>query len=369
MTGNELDYIRLAHHNLRLAGDGEFTKKSQEMIASSLSAKGSAFLTHSCTAALEIAAIATNIKPGDEIIMPSFTFVSTANAFVLRGGIPIFVDIRPDTQNINEDLIENAISKKTRAIVPVHYAGVSCEMDKIKKIAKDNDLFLIEDAAQGYLSKYKNNYLGTIGDYGALSFHETKNIISGEGGSILVNHPSNLKKIEVIREKGTNRSGFFRGEVAKYTWKNIGSSFLPSEITAAFLCAQIEKGLEITKNRENTWRQYHQQLESLEESGLLKRPVIPKECLSNSHIYYVVLDNKIDRERTLEAMNNKGVNAVSHYVPLHSSPAGKKFGKFSGSMNITNRQANSLIRLPLWVGMSNNEINHVVRVLKNSIKI
>jgi len=367
MTGGELEYIKQAHQNRRLSGDGAFTNSCHELIKKNLNASGKVFLAQSCTAALEMAAIAAAIKPGDEVIMPSFTFVSTANAFVLRGATPVFVDIRRGTQNIDENIIESAITNKTRAIVPVHYAGISCEMAKINLIAKKHNLLVIEDAAQGYLAKYGNDFLGTLGSYGAFSFHETKNIISGEGGAILVNDLSNVEKIEIIREKGTNRSKFFRGEVDKYTWRGIGSSFLPSEITAAFLQAQLEVGQEITNQRGAIWEQYHKLLEPLEASGVLKRPEVPILCTKNSHIYYVVLDKLINRARILEYMNKKGVNAISHYVPLHSSPAGKKYGRVSGGMKVTNQNANSLIRLPLWVGMTDGEINEVVNVFKSSL--
>jgi len=369
MTGREIEYIQQAHLNRRLSGDGAFTNNCQELIKNNLNASGKVFLAQSCTAALEMAAIAAALKPGDEVIMPSFTFVSTANAFVLRGATPVFVDIRRDTQNINENLIENAITQKTRAIVPVHYAGISCEMSKINLIAKKHNLLVIEDAAQGYLAKYGNDFLGTLGNYGAFSFHETKNIISGEGGAILVNNLSNVEKIEVIREKGTNRSKFFRGEVDKYTWRSIGSSFLPSEITAAFLQAQLEGGQAITDMRSVIWNQYHKLLEPLETRGILMRPEVPVECTKNSHIYYVVLDRSINRAQLLEYMNKKGINSISHYVPLHSSPGGKKYGRVSGSMRITNQNANSLLRLPLWVGMSDREINEVVKVLKSALNI
>jgi len=366
MTGQELGYISQAKDGNMLAGDGPFTKKCQSWIEKNFEVNR-ALLTHSCTAALEMAALLVDIKPGDEIIMPSYTFVSTANAFVLRGGIPVFVDIRPDTLNIDESLIEAAITPRTKAIVPVHYAGVACAMDEIMSIAKRHEIKVIEDAAQGVMSKYKGHSLGGIGHIGAYSFHETKNVISGEGGALCVNDQSLMLQAEVIREKGTDRSRFFRGEVDKYTWQSIGSSFLPGEVTAAFLFAQLEEAKNITNNRLAIWREYDLCLASLESKGVLQRPTIPAGCEHNGHMYYVVLAPEIDRDFVLKELSKKGVHAVFHYVPLHSSPAGLRYGKASGTMNVTNEKSSGLIRLPLWVGLSPEKQAYVVNILEGLI--
>jgi dTDP-4-amino-4,6-dideoxygalactose transaminase len=366
MTGNELHYIAEAHRNKCLAGDGAFTRKCQNWIESQLECN-KVLLTHSCTAALEMAALLLDIKPGDEIIMPSYTFVSTANAFVLRGGIPVFVDIRRDTLNLDENLIEAAITSRTRAIVPVHYAGVSCEMDSIMALAKSYNLTVIEDAAQGVMSKYKGKSLGTIGDLGTYSFHETKNIISGEGGALVVNNSNLELKSEIIWEKGTDRSQFFRGEVDKYTWKDIGSSFLPGEVTSAFLWAQLENADQITRWRLELWKIYHELLKPLESIGVIRCPTIPSNCEHNGHIYYVVLQSKINRQQVLEELKKKKVSSVFHYVPLHSSPGGTRYGRTSGSMEITNRISTKLIRLPLWIGLTKDEQYSVVDALTKAI--
>jgi len=359
MTGRELDYISQAHGNKILAGDGPFTDSCHSWLEQRTGAKR-ALLTHSCTAALEMAAILIDIKPGDEIIMPSYTFVSTANAFVLRGGVPVFVDIRPDTLNIDEKLIEAAITPRTRAIVPVHYAGVGCEMDVIMGIAERYGLYVVEDAAQGIMSSYKGRALGSIGDLGAYSFHETKNVISGEGGALLVNNDRFIEKAEIIREKGTDRSRFFRGEVDKYTWQDIGSSYLPSELTAAFLWAQLEDSDTITAKRQEIWRLYHDAFEPLEKSGLLRRPIIPDDCEANAHMYYVLLDNAEKRPRLLEYLKGRGINAIFHYVPLHTSPAGRRYGRVSGTLEITEAVAQRIVRVPLWVGMNAIMVREVV---------
>jgi dTDP-4-amino-4,6-dideoxygalactose transaminase len=350
MTGRELLYIAQAHSDMMLAGDGQFTKKCHQWLET-ITGTHKALLTHSCTAALEMAAILADIQPGDEVILPSYTFVSTANAFVLRGATPVFVDIRPDMLNIDESLIEDAITSRTRAIVPVHYAGVACEMDTIMEIAKRHELLVIEDAAQGMMSRYKGRALGSIGQLGAYSFHETKNLISGEGGALLVNDSRFVSQAEIIREKGTNRSQFFRGQVDKYTWVDIGSSYLPGEIIAAFLWAQLEKAAVITAKRLELWNAYHSLFEPLETAGRLRRPVIPLECEHNAHMYYLLLRDLEDRTEFIEAMQQVGVNCVFHYVPLHSSPAGKKYGRATSDMAVTNRTGDQLVRLPMWIGM------------------
>lgn len=368
MTGKELHYIAQAHFNGRLAGDGPFTKLCHAWLEER-SHCSKALLAHSCTGALEMAALLLDIQPGDEIIMPSYTFVSTANAFVLRGGIPVFVDIREDTLNLDENLIEAAITPRTRAIAPVHYAGVACEMDSIMSIAKRHELKVIEDAAQGVMSCYKDRALGGIGDLGAYSFHETKNVISGEGGALLVNDPAMALQAEIIREKGTDRSRFFRGEVDKYTWQSLGSSFLPGEITAAFLWAQLEEAQRITDARLAIWNSYHQLLESLEVDGLLRRPIIPQDCKHNAHMYYILLALDIDRQKVLDHFKQSGVGAVFHYVPLHTSPAGQNFGRAHGVLDVTVQQSNRLIRLPLWVGLSEQQQINVVQVLREAVHL
>ena len=308
-----------------------------------------------CTAALEMSAILIDISPGDEVIMPSYTFVSTANAFALRGAIPVFADIRQDTLNIDENLIESLITPRTKAIVPVHYAGVSCEMDKILEIAKKYGLFVIEDSAQGICSSFKGTALGKLGQIGCLSFHETKNIHSGEGGAILINDESLIERAEIIREKGTDRSRFFRGQVDKYTWIDLGSSYLPGELSAAFLAAQLEHAEEITQKRLVIWNKYHEISEGLESSGQAQRPVIPEGCEHNGHIYYLLLDKKFNRDSVLQKMNELGVNAVFHYQPLHSSPAGKKYGKHSSPLPVTDDISERIIRLPMWIGFDQHE--------------
>ena len=366
MTGKELYYIAEAKFGNLLAGDGPFAKRCHQWLEQQTGCS-KALLTHSCTAALEMAALLLDIQPGDEIIMPSYTFVSTANAFVLRGGVPVFVDIREDTLNLDERLIETAITPRTKAIVPVHYAGIACEMDKIMAIARQHGLKVVEDAAQGIMATYKGRALGSIGDLGAYSFHETKNLIAGEGGALLVNDPNLVMRAEIIREKGTDRSRFFRGEVDKYTWQYVGSSFLPGEVTAAFLWAQLEEAERITHDRLVSWARYHTLLEPLEEKGLLRRPFIPDDCKHNAHMYFVVLADGVDRQKVLEGLQKGGVSAIFHYVPLHASPAGKKYGHISGSLGITERQAENLIRLPIWVGISEPEQLHVVKKLNELI--
>jgi dTDP-4-amino-4,6-dideoxygalactose transaminase len=320
-------------------------------------------LTHSCTAALEIAALLLNIKAGDEVIMPAYTFVSTANAFALRGATPVFVDIRPDTLNIDESEIEAAITPRTKAIVPVHYAGVGCEMDTIMDMAKRRDLSVVEDAAQGVMSTYKGRPLGSIGHLGAYSFHETKNIISGEGGALLANDERFVERAEIIREKGTNRGQFFRGQVDKYTWMDIGSSYLPGEIIAAFLWAQMEEAQLITNRRLAIWQQYHDALAPLEAAGKLRRPIIPAECQHNAHMYYILVDSLATRTRLIKALNEQSISAVFHYVPLHRAPAGTQYARIHGELNNTEHLSDCLLRLPLWVGM--DSVDRVVEALEH----
>lgn len=355
MTGKELWYIAQAHAKGHLAGDGDFTKLCSRWLEARTGA-GRALLTHSCTAGLEMAAMLADLRPGDEVIMPSYTFVSTANAFVLRGAVPVFVDIRRDTLNIDETLIEGAITERTRVIVPVHYAGVGCEMDKIMDIARRHDLLVIEDAAQGVMATYKGRSLGGIGHMGTLSFHETKNIISGEGGALLVNDGRALaERAEIIREKGTNRSQFFRGQVDKYTWVDIGSSFLPGELIAAFLWAQMEQADEITKKRLDIWNIYHQAFAEDERAGRLRRPVVPQDCVHNAHMYYLLLRDLDHRTAFIDNLKERGVNSVFHYIPLHSAPAGRRCGRAHGDLRITSELADRLVRLPLWLGVEDQQ--------------
>jgi len=364
LTGKELEYIQQAHTNGQLAGDGPFTKKCHAWLEQTIGCS-KALLTHSCTGALEMAALLANLQPGDEVIMPSFTFVSTANAFVLRGAIPVFVDIRPDTLNIDETKIEAALTPQTRAIVPVHYAGVGCEMNPILEIAQKHGLWVFEDAAQGICSKYKDEPLGSFGNLAALSFHETKNIISGEGGALLINQEKFVERAEIIREKGTNRSRFFRGQVDKYTWVDLGSSFLPGEIVAAFLYAQMEQALEITGRRLKLWENYHQGFQDLEQKGLICRPIIPIHCAHNAHMYYLLVKSEDQRNTLLERLNKEeGINAVFHYLPLHLSPAGKKRGRTSGSLSNTENISGRLLRLPMWIGLADKQAEVIDRVRK-----
>jgi len=367
MTGKELYYIAEAHFNGHLAGDGPFTKRCHGWLEA-YSGCTKALLTHSCTAALEMAALLLDIQPGDEIIMPSYTFVSTANAFVLRGGVPVFVDIREDTLNLNEQLIESAVTPRTRAIVPVHYAGVACEMDVIMAIASRHGLKVVEDAAQGMMASYKGRALGSIGDLGGYSFHQTKNVISGEGGALLVNDPSLVSRAEIIREKGTDRSRFFRGEVDKYTWQETGSSFLPGELIAAFLWAQLEEADRITQQRLVSWQRYHDLLKPLEAKGMLRCPVVPEKCEHNGHMYYVLLPETSDRQAILQELDRHEINAVFHYVPLHSSPAGRRYGRAHGELPVTNSLSERLVRLPLYVGLTEEQQEEVVRVLKGALE-
>lgn len=358
MTGRELWYIAQAHTNGHLAGDGMFTKKCHAWLEARTGAH-KALLTHSCTAALEMAAILADIQPGDEVIMPSYTFVSTANAFVLRGGVPVFVDIRLDTLNIDETKIEAAITPRTKAIVPVHYAGVACEMDTIMDIAQRHNLWVIEDAAQGIMSTYKGKPLGSIGHLGAYSFHETKNIISGEGGALLINDERFDDRAEIIREKGTNRGQFFRGQVDKYTWVDVGSSYLPGEVIAAFLWAQMEEADQITSKRLAIWSTYHHALAPLEMAEKLRRPIVTKECRHNAHMFYIVLPNLEIRTQAIAQMKGAGINTVFHYVPLHDSPYGKTHGRVHDDLPLTRMASDCLLRLPLWLGVEDYQQNVV----------
>lgn len=361
-TGKELVYAGEAQRNFHLAGDGPFTRLCHRWIEQNTGC-AKALLTHSCTSALDMAALLLDIKSGDEIILPSYTFVSTANAFVLRGAIPVFVDIREDTLNLDERLIEAAITPRTRAIVPVHYAGVSCEMDTIVAIAKRHNLWIVEDAAQGIMASYKGRALGAIGDIGSFSFHETKNIQSGEAGSLLLRDQNLVLRAEIMREKGTDRGRFFRGEVDKYTWQDVGSSFLPNEITAAFLWAQLEEAERITRERVAIWQRYHEWLAPLEQQGLLRRPVVPADCQHNGHLYYILLPPRTDRRTTMDSLKKNGVNTVFHYVPLHSSPAGLRFGRASGDLSLTTSLSERLVRLPIWMGLNENQQQRVCDLL------
>lgn len=360
MTGRELWLIAQAHARGHLSGDGEFTRRCHAWLEAHTGCR-KALLTHSCTAALEMSALLLDLAPGDEVIMPSYTFVSTANAFVLRGAVPVFVDIRGDTMNLDERRVEAAITPRTKAICVVHYAGVACAMDVILDIAARHGLAVVEDAAQGVGATWRGRPLGGIGTFGALSFHETKNIISGEGGALLVNDAAHVERAEVIREKGTNRSRFFRGEVDKYTWVDVGSSFLPGEIVAAFLCAQMEEAQAITARRLALWDRYHEALADAEARGRVRRPVIPADCTHNAHMYYVLLRTLAERTAAIAALQAQGIRPVFHYVPLHSSPAGRRFGRVHGTMDHTDRAGDTLLRLPLW--LPDLEIERVVEAL------
>jgi len=363
LTGKEVDYIQQAHQKAQLAGDGYFTRKCQNWLEEKLGTK-KAFLTHSCTSALEMAAILADIGPGDEVIMPSFTFVSTANAFVLRGAVPVFVDIRPDTLNINEKLIEKAITRRTKAVVPVHYAGVGCEMDAILTLARKHKLLVIEDAAHGVKATYRGRELGTMGDFGALSFHETKNIISGEGGALLVNNPKYVKQAEIVWQKGTDRSRFLRGEVDKYSWRDLGSSFLPGELMAAFLWAQLEKATAITQKRLSIWKRYHRSFRDLETTGLCRRPRIPHSCRPNAHNYYLLLKSGTQRNWMLKSLRQKGILAAFHYLPLDRSPYAAKTGLWRGRCPQSKSISERILRLPFYTSMTYSDVRRVIQAVK-----
>lgn len=354
MVGTELEHVKQAHANLQLSGDGAFTRRCHQWIERTTGCR-KALLTPSCTAALEMAALLADIAPGDEVVMPSYTFVSTANAFALRGGVPVFVDIRPDTMNIDETLIEAAITPRTRAIVVVHYAGVACEMDAVLDLAKRYGLLVVEDAAQGVLATWRGRPLGAIGHMGTLSFHETKNITSGEGGALLVNDEAFVDAAEIVREKGTDRTRFLDGRVDKYTWLEVGSSYLPSEMTAAFLWGQMSAADEITLRRLDLWARYHDAFEGLAVRGRLRRPVVPEDCGPNAHMYWVLVPPSVSRPRFIADLAKRGVNAVSHYVPLHTSPAGRRLGRCVGSMRQTEDLSERLVRLPLWIGLERQQ--------------
>lgn len=359
-VGDEIEYIEKAVKNHKICGDGEFTKKCSKWMEKRFKSE-KCLLTTSCTHALEMAAVLSEIKPGDEVIMPSYTFVSTADAFVQRGAKIIFVDIRPDTMNIDERLIEDAITERTKAIVPVHYAGVACEMDTIMDIAERHNLYVIEDAAQGVMSTYHGKALGTIGDFGCYSFHETKNYSMGEGGALMIHEPEFINPAEILREKGTNRSQFFRGEIDKYTWVDYGSSYLPSDMNAAYLYAQLKKAEEINNNRLKSWNLYYKLLTPLKEKGYIDLPYVPEGCIHNAHMFYIKTKNLEERTELIAYLKEHGVNAVFHYVPLHSSPAGKKFGKFHGEDMYTTKESERLLRLPLYYNIATEDVRTVVK--------
>jgi len=358
IAGKELYYIAQAVMQAHLSGDGTFTKRCQTWMEAHFGVRR-ALLTHSCTAALEMAALLCDVGPGDEVIMPSFTFSSTATAFVLRGATPVFVDIRPDNCNLDETLLPGALTPRTKVIVPVHYAGVSCEMDTIMDLARAHGLLVVEDAAQAFFSTYKGRMLGSLGDFGCLSFHETKNIISGEGGALLVNTPSFVQRAEILREKGTNRAQFFRGQVDKYTWVDVGSSFLPSELIGAFLWGQIEEAETIIANRRASFDRYLHALRPLQDAGCLRLPQVP-EGLANGHIFYILTESLAVREALTAALKEDNISAVFHYVPLHASPAGRRFGRAVGELPVTLATADRLLRLPLYFGMRPDEVDRVV---------
>ena len=361
--GEEDKYIKQAIESRKICGDGQFTKKCNKKFEE-LTGTKKALITTSGTSALEMSAILADIKPGDEVIMPSYTFVSTANAFVLRGAKIVFVDIRPDTMNIDETLIEDAITEKTKAIVPVHYGGVSCEMDTICDIAKRHNLLVIEDAAQGVMSYYKGKALGSIGDFGCYSFHETKNYSMGEGGAVLVNHQDDVERAEIIREKGTNRTKFFRGQIDKYTWIDLGSSYLQSELNCAYLYAQIKNPDIINNDRLKSWNKYYELLTPLKEKGVIDLPVIPEGCQHNAHMFYIKTKNIEERSRLIKFLKENGIGAVFHYIPLHSAPAGKEFGRFHGEDKFTTKESERLLRLPMYYGLKESDVETVVSKVK-----
>ena len=362
-TGKEIEYIKQAVENQKICGDGPFTKKCSEWIEEQ-TGTSKCLLTTSCTHATELAALLAEIQEGDEVIMPAYTFVSTADAFVLRGAKAVFVDIRPDTMNIDENKIEAAITKRTRAIVPVHYAGVACEMETIMAIAEKYNLMVIEDAAQCILASYQGKALGTFGYFGCYSFHETKNVSMGEGGALLIRDKKYIQEAEIIREKGTNRSQYYRGQVDKYRWMNYGSSYLPSDMNAAYLWAQLELAKEITKARLERWEQYHTQLQPLQERGILELPVIPEGCIHNGHMYYAKAKDMEERTRLLAFLKENGILSVFHYVPLHTAPAGLKFGEFRGEDIYTTKESERLFRLPLFFTLKESEVDYIVSKIK-----
>lgn len=362
-TGKELEYIKVAVENQKICGDGDFTRKCNEWIENKTGTR-KALLTTSCTHATELAAILADIQPGDEVIMPAYTFVSTADAFVLRGATAVFVDIRPDTMNMDADLIEAAITDKTKAIVPVHYAGVSCDMDKINEVAAKYHLVVIEDAAQGIMSTYKGKALGTLGDFGCFSFHETKNFSMGEGGALLIRDENDIENAEIIREKGTNRAKFFRGQIDKYTWVEKGSSYLPSEMNAAYLYAQLELAEEITEDRMATWNHYYAAFEELAEAGKVELPYIPKDCTHNAHMFYLKCKDLEERTALISFLKENDILAVFHYVPLHTAPAGLKYGRFHGEDKYTTKESERLVRLPMYYGLEPEKTDYIISKVK-----
>lgn len=363
-TGKEFDYIRQAIEAEHICGDGMFTKKCNGWIEER-TGTAKALLTTSCTHATEMAALLLDIRPGDEVIMPSYTFVSTANAFVLRGAVPVFVDIRPDTMNLDENLIEEAITGKTKAIVPVHYAGIACEMDKIMELAGKYRLAVVEDAAQGVCSFYKGRALGTIGDYGCFSFHETKNFSMGEGGALLIRDQKHIEAAEILREKGTNRSKFFRGQVDKYTWVNQGSSYLPSDMNAAYLWAQLEVADQITADRMKNWNAYYEQLKPLKDQGRIELPAVPEECTHNAHMFYLKARDLEERTRLIAYLKDAGIQTVFHYVPLHTGEAGQRLGRFSGADRYTTRESERILRLPMYYGLLEDQVSYITERIRD----
>jgi len=364
MVGTEQKYMAEALNSRMLCGDGPFHKKCHQWFEEKLPCK-KALLTTSCTHALEMAAILLDIKEGDEVIMSSYTFVSTANAFVLRGAKIVFVDIRPDTMNIDENKIEQAITSRTKAIVPVHYAGVGCEMDRIMEIAKHHDLFVVEDAAQGMMSDYKGKALGTIGHLGTFSFHETKNYTSaGEGGLLIINDERFIERAEIIREKGTNRSQFFRGMIDKYTWVDIGSSYLMNDVSAAFLWAQLERAAEIDADRLGSWRRYYEALKDLADTEVIGLPSVPEYCKHNAHMFYIKVADRNTRTSLSEYLKRKGISSAFHYIPLHSSPAGRRFGRFVGEDRYTTSESERLLRLPMYYGLKKEDIQYISKIIR-----
>lgn len=357
-TGKEYDYIKEAVDNQKICGDGPFTGRCNEWIEKRTGCK-KALLTTSCTHATELSALLADIRPGDEVIMPSYTFVSTADAFVLRGAVPVFVDVRPDTMNIDENKIEDAVTDRTKAIVPVHYAGVGCEMDVIMDIAKRHELMVIEDAAQGIMSTYKNKPLGAIGDFGCYSFHETKNFSMGEGGAILIKDEKYVELAEIFREKGTDRSKYFRGQVDKYRWQDYGSSYLPSDMNAAYLWAQLELADEITDTRMARWEQYKSRLTHLAESGRIELPYVPEYCTHNAHMFYIKTKDMEERTALIDFLKSKDIMAVFHYVPLHTAPAGLKYGRFNGTDEYTTKESDRLMRLPMFYKLTEENVDYI----------
>lgn len=362
-TGKEMNYIRQAVENQKICGDGPYTKKCSEWIEQK-TGTAKCLLTTSCTHATELAALLADVKEGDEVIMPSYTFVSTADAFVLRGAKPVFVDIRPDTMNMDETLIEDAITPRTKAIVPVHYAGVACEMDTIMDIAKRHHLLVIEDAAQGIMSTYKGQALGAIGDFGCFSFHETKNYSMGEGGALLIKDPQYVEEAEIIREKGTNRSKFYRGQIDKYTWVNYGSSYLPSDMNAAYLWAQLELAEEINEKRRSIWNRYWELLQPLKEQGCIELPTIPEGCVHNAHMFYIKAKDLEERTGLIDFLRENEIWPVFHYIPLHTAPAGIKFGEFHGEDKYTTKESERLCRLPLFYSLELEQVDYIASKVK-----